>query len=274
MKTNKQKCSRVEVNQLRSLTEAEYKILLRAFDYEVTQELKKKTLQGQKRLRIQKQESKNSSLYGSKKKLSFMLEYMKNNMNQVLIGRMYEISQPKVSQWFKYLLPLLEASLVKLGYCPMYGSDYEHKDEQTGYLAGDVMDRILPRKVCYKAQKEDSSGKHHRHTEKNFGLCDSNGYIHFMSDSYTGSTHDKTIFDELNIETNHTSLLLDLGFLGVDENIITPFKKPKNRELSITKKQLDKAISSLRVIIENAFSGIKRLKMIKKSELDAIEKGL
>ena len=84
-----------------------------------------------------------------------------------------------------------------------------------------------------------------------------------MSCSYTSSTHDKTIFDELNIRANNTPLLLDLGFLGVDEDIIRPFKKPKNKELSITKKQLNKAILSLRVIIESAFSGIKRLKMLK-----------
>ena len=67
MKTNKQKCSRLDFNQLTSLKEEEYKIILKKFDCHVSQGLKRKTLQGQKRLSSQNQESNDSSLYESEK---------------------------------------------------------------------------------------------------------------------------------------------------------------------------------------------------------------
>jgi len=265
VKINTSNNSTIKVNQLTSLTSKEYEILLKEFDYQVLQKLKRKTLQGHQRKRIQARESINSSLYGSDKKLKFILMYLKGNMNQSLLGSFFKMSQPKVSQWFSYLLPVLELSLDRLGYSPVFGTSYEHKDRTTEYLSGDITDRDLPRKGCYDAQKEDFSGKHHKHTEKNFGLSDPNGYILFLSPSYTGSTHDKTIFDELELIIKEVPFFLDLGFLGVneDENIILPFKKPKGKKLNPVQKQLNKAISSLRVKVEHAFGGMKRLKMIR-----------
>ena len=265
MKTNLPNSSQIKVNQLTSLTRIEYEILLKEFDYQVVQKLKRKTLQGHQRKGKHNKESKNSSLYGSDEKLTFMLMYLKGNMNQSLIGSHFGMSPPKVSQWFTFLLPVLEISLDRLGYSPVFGSSYEHKDASTGYLLGDITERDLPRKGCYKAQREDFSGKHHKHTEKNFGLCDPKGYIHFLSPSYTGSTHDKTVFGELELTINEVPFLLDLGFLGVneDENIVLPFKKPRGGSLTPVQKQLNKAISSLRVKVEHAFAGMKRLKMIK-----------
>ena len=265
MKTIKPNSSGVKVNQLTTLTRKEYEIVLKEFDYRVVQKLKRYTLQGHQRKRIQNRESKNSSLSGSAKKLNFMLMYLKSNMNQSTLGSYFEMSQSKVSQWFSFLVPVLEYSLDRLGYSPVFGFNYEHEDDSTEYLLGDVTDRDLPRKRCYEAQKEDFSGKHHKHTEKNFGICDPRGYIHFLSPSFTGSTHDKPIFDELDIQTRGVPFLLDLGFLGAeeDETIILPYKKPKGGQLNPVQKQLNKTISSLRVKIEHAFAGLKRLKMIK-----------
>ena len=264
MKSNQSNSPKLKVNQLTSLTDIEYEMLLKAFDIEVCTRLRKYTLQGHQRKRIQKLESRNSSLYGSSKKLKFMLMYLKENMNQTTLGSFFEMSQSKVSQWFTFLIPALEYSLERLGYSPDFGSDYRHKDDLTEYLSGDVTERELPRKRCYEAQKEDFSGKHHKHTEKNFALCDPSGYIHFLSYSSTGSTHDKPIYDELNIAVGKVPLLLDLGFLGAEEKtIILPFKKPKGKKLNAVQKQLNKAISSLRIKIEHAFAGVKRLKIIK-----------
>lgn len=248
------------------MTSKEYDILLCVFDKEVVQKLKRKTLQGHYRKRIQYKESRNSSLLGSAKKLDFMLMYLKGNMNQSLLGFSFGLSQPKVSQWFSFLLPVLERSLDQLGYSPVFGLDYEHKDDETEYLAGDITERLLPRKRCYDAQKEDFSGKQHQHTEKNFSLCDPSGYIHFLTPSYTSSTHDKAIYDDLTIETKGIPFLMDLGFLGTEDEqntILLPFKKPKGKKLTTVQKQLNQAISSLRVIVEHAFAGMKRLKMIK-----------
>ena len=194
-----------------------------------------------------------------------MLMGMKQNMIQELLGMCFGMSQPKVSQWFSYLLPVLESSLEKLGLCPEFGMDYIHEDKQETHLLGDVTERQIPRKTCYSAQKEDFSGKSHMHAEKNFGICNPEGRILFLSYSFSGSTHDKAIYDELEIRVGNVPFLLDLGFVGVDENESTkiPFKKPKGKELGIVKKQINRAMSKLRVKIEHVFAGLKRLRMLK-----------
>ena len=58
----------------------------------------------------------------------------------------------------------------------------------------------------------------------------------------------------------------DLGFLGIEKEhstIILPYKKPKGRDLSDLKKKINQGISRARVIVEHAFAGIKRLKIIR-----------
>ena len=90
--------------------------------------------------------------------------------------------------------------------------------------------------------------------------------ILLLSPSYEGSVHDKSIWDELSVETAGQNLLMDLGFLGAEKgriDVILPFKKPKNGKLSKVQKQLNQALNSLRVKIEHAFAGVKRLKIIR-----------
>lgn len=58
----------------------------------------------------------------------------------------------------------------------------------------------------------------------------------------------------------------DLGFLGhhVPNVVIEmPFKKPRSGELSFSQKLYNKLLSSTRVVIEHAFSGVKRLRMLR-----------
>jgi len=265
VKKKQPKSSRIKVNQLTSLTDEEFEILLIEFDIEVSKKMKLYTLKGERRKYIPSSESLRSSLYGSKNKLNFMLMSMKANMTQELLGMCFQMSQPKVSEWFSYLLPVLERSLDKLGLCPVFGMNYEHQDNGETHLLGDVTEREIPRKTCYPAQKEDFSGKSHMHAEKNFGICNPQGRMLFMSYSFSGSTHDKAIYDELEVNVGNVPFLLDLGFIGVDESgsTMVPFKKPKGKELGKVKKQLNQAMSKLRVKIEHVFAGVKRLKMLK-----------
>jgi hypothetical protein len=83
---------------------------------------------------------------------------------------------------------------------------------------------------------------------------------------YEGSVHDKTIWDELEVNIKEHSLLLDSGFEGAEKQcstVITPFKKTKGKELSDSKKDINTGISKKRAIIENVFEMIKRLRMIR-----------
>ena len=57
----------------------------------------------------------------------------------------------------------------------------------------------------------------------------------------------------------------DLAFLGMDsgyDNVVLPRKKPKGKELTKKQKRSNRKISRIRVRIENAFAGVKRLRIV------------
>ena len=73
-------------------------------------------------------------------------------------------------------------------------------------------------------------------------------------------------YDQIQFDFKELNLLADLGFLGIDQshpNAILPYKKPRGKELTALKKQINHAIGAARVRVEHAFSGVKRLKIIR-----------
>lgn len=255
-----------KLRSLVSLEQTEYDSLYSVFDRLVTEKLRTVTLKGQYRLFKTENEPVNSSLYGSRAKLDFILMYLKENPNQAYHGQLFNMSQSKVSEWISYLLPVLECSLKKMGFMPQCGYQFQLPAQGAQYLLADVTERQVPRDIDYQNQQDDYSGKKKLHTMKNLAISDENGYVFFVSHSYQGSTHDKTIWDQIQFDFGEFNVLADLGFLGAEKdqpNVILPFKKPRNKDLSTLQKDINKAIGSSRVRIEHAFSGIKRLKIIR-----------
>ena len=252
---------------LTSLVQAQYEIILPIFEELTVKKMSQYTLKGARRsLRVYK-ERKDSSLYGGKSKLDFLLTYLKENSNQSFHALLFEMSQSKVSEWLKFLLPILEESLSKLGFMPQTGDVYSlEEQEDIDLVIIDVVEREVPRKTDYLSQKDEYSGKKKKHTLKNLAITDQDKTILFASDSFEGKTHDKSILDKISIEVNDLNILADLGFLGMDkqyENAILPFKKPKNKELTKNQKLINTAISKVRVGVEHAFAGVKILKIIR-----------
>ncbi len=84
-------------------------------------------------------------------------------------------------------------------------------------------------------------------------ITDSRGYVLYLSESYQGAVHDKTIWDETEIEETTYNILVDLGFLGINTshpNVIIPHKKPRGGELTSFQKNTNKGIAKVRVTIE------------------------
>ncbi|BDD12098.1 hypothetical protein FUAX_45300 (plasmid) [Fulvitalea axinellae] len=261
-----EKGANAKCRALTGLNQDEWITLLPVFSKLVEQRLRWYTLKGKKRKRPCYKEYENSSLPGSDRKLNFALMYSKENPNQTFYAQMFGLSQAKVSEWFSFLLPLLETSLNRLGMAPMTGGRFEYRDQGEEYLLADVTECEVPRKVNNAAQKEEYSGKSKRHTAKYLVFSAPNRKILYVSPLYPGSVHDKTIWDETEIQVDGPNILVDLGFLGADkenENVIIPHKKPKGKELTELQKQVNKGISSVRVGAEHAIGGIKRLKIIR-----------
>lgn len=255
-----------KLRALLSLEQIEYDNLLAVFDPLIREKLSIVTLKGQYRLFKTEKEPVNSSLYGSKIKLDFILMYLKENPNQAYHGLLFNMSQSKVSEWVSYLLPVLEGALKKMGFMPQSGYQFRTRSESAQYLLADVTERQIPRDIDRENQQEDYSGKKKLHTMKNLAISDEKGEILFVSDTYQGSTHDKSIWDDIQFDFGELNLLADLAFLGAETdqpNVILPFKKPRNGELTALQKEINRVIGSSRVRIEHAFSGVKRLKIIR-----------
>lgn len=255
-----------KLRSLLSLEQVEYDKLLEVFKPLIREKLRRVTLKGQYRLFRSENEPVNSSLYGSNAKLDFILMYLKENPNQAYHGFLFNMSQSKVSEWVSYLLPVLEQSLKKMGFMPQSGYQFKSRSESAEYLLADVTERQVPRDIDRENQQEDYSGKKKLHTMKNLAISDEKGHILFVSDSYQGSTHDKSIWNEIRFDFGELNVLADLGFFGAEKdqpNVLLPYKKPRKGKLTALQKNINTAIGASRVIIEHVFSGIKRLKIIR-----------
>lgn len=253
-----------KLRSLTSLIQTEYNELLSIFSVPCEEKLSLYTLKGKPRRICRFKERSDSSLYGSVAKLDFLLTYLKHNPLQDYQGLLFEMSPSKVSEWLVFLLPVLEKSLSQRGFLAQEGFVYQaQKDTDSSYFSADVTEREIARNLDYQAQKEEYSGKYKKHTVKNLLLCNEDKEIVFLSELYEGSIHDKTILDDLEMNTQGRNILLDLGFQGTTiTEAILPFKKPKNQDLSPLKKTINKALARIRVGIENAFAGVKILHIV------------
>jgi hypothetical protein len=100
-------------------------------------------------------------------------------------------------------------------------------------------------------------------------LAEEDGTIHFVSDTYEGSTHDKPIADTTPYPLPEGSeLLQDLGFQGFTLDgvqITQPYKKPRGKELTDEQKAENKSISHRRVRIEHIICSVKRCRIVKET---------
>jgi hypothetical protein len=89
----------------------------------------------------------------------------------------------------------------------------------------------------------------------------------YLSPTYEGKEHDKTICDEEQIRFDMPVVLWeDLGFLGLDPDnadVRRPIKKQKKKELLPEEKAFNRKISAKRVKVEHAIGRCKVLRMVK-----------
>ena len=255
---------------LTSLTEAEFCLLLIHFDALWQAHHRHFDLQG-KRRRIEKfSEHSSMSLKGSQDKLFFMLVYLKQNPTQDYQALAFSMSQGKVSQWHKVLLPLLERALERMRLLP--ARTPERLYLSLSLVAGqalymDATERTVPRSVDWERQSHEYSGKKRAHTLKNLLVSDEHGRVLYLSATVEGSMHDKTLADEMELEfAPDAGLLLDLGFMGYKAEgaqVCLPVKKPRNGELTAYDKLYNQLLASLRVAVEHTIGAVKRIRIVK-----------
>ena len=89
----------------------------------------------------------------------------------------------------------------------------------------------------------------------------------YLSPTYEGKAHDKSICDEEQIKFELPVILWeDLGFIGLNPDNVEvrrPIKKPRKRELDAEEKAFNRQISSKRVKVEHAIGQCKIFRIVK-----------
>jgi hypothetical protein len=255
---------------LTSLTAAEFFELQVPFDALWQRYHGHHDLKGERR-RIKKfAEHGSMSLQGSIDKLFFLLVYLKQNPLQVYHGFCFEMSQGKVSQWLKVLLPILEQALHRLQMLP--NRESSHLYLSLRLLAGQVLlldatERAIPRSVDAERQRHEYSGKKGCHTLKNLLVSQEQNRILYLSPTVAGSMHDKALAEEMELAfLPEQCLLLDLGFMGYEPEgaqTLLPIKKQRQAELPAMDKLYNRLLASVRVKVEHVMAGVKRIRIVK-----------
>ena len=92
-------------------------------------------------------------------------------------------------------------------------------------------------------------------------------WVEYLSQTYSGKTHDKKVAD---LEDIHyppgSGLKKDSGFQGYKPPgvfTLQPKKKPKGKELGMADRFFNRLISSVRIRVEHVIASIKRCRIVK-----------
>jgi hypothetical protein len=249
---------------LTSLTINQFDTLLPIFESKWESFIEKFNLDGTPRQRkyVPKNEEQLTNVWD---KLFFILFYKKTNSLQEVVALQFDLDVSMANKWIHILSPILDKALEK--FSP--SSDLQQVDFQLDeeYII-DGSECPIQRDSYH--QQDDYSGKKKTHTMKSTLIVSTLGLIVWLSQSFTGKVHDKTMVEDLEFHAPIT-LLADLGYKGWKPKNITlilPHKKPRNTKtekkyLTQEQKDFNKDLSKRRVKVENVLAHVKILRIIK-----------
>lgn len=206
-------------------------------------------------------------------KLLFILFYYKCYPTYDVMSFFYECNRSNAFHRQEELSKILELALGKKLVLPKRQmrnvEDFFKAFPEAREVFIDGTERPIQRPKNKDKQKNNYSGKKKRHTVKNIIIADKNKRIGFLGKTSNGKEHDFTLLKDQSPPDYIPKIIkkhLDLGFLGFDKQfpghkISIPKRKPKNKNLSQFAKKQNKKKSSLRVLVENALAGVKRLRI-------------
>jgi len=219
-------------------------------------------------------------------KLFFILYYWKVYPCFDVLGFQFDMDGSKACTNVHALWPVLKRALAKSGVLPAreFASVEELRDAfaEISDLFIDATERPHARPQDEEEQRKKFSGKKKRHTVKNTVITTVCHWILFFGLTVAGSVHDYGRFkeefplsegagkEELAAWFEDFVVWLDLGYQGVQKvyaakRINLPHKKPRksktNPHPSLTEEQKaeNQEISRIRVIVEQAIGGLKRV---------------
>jgi len=220
---------------LTGLTPKEFKLLLPALErayarrYPAT-----KTQAGNARQRSAGGGRK-TTLDAPEQKLLFALVYLKTYPLQILLGQVFELSQPRANVWIHRLLPVLQQALKALGVRPTRNPrQVSRQVRRRGEPLDLIIDGTERRRQRPKNQaiRDDYYSKHkHAHTDKNLVISQTKSTrISFLSQTYGGRVHDKKMADtERIVYPRQARVRDDTGFQGYHPRVAEVLQPKKSR---------------------------------------------
>ena len=204
-------------------------------------------------------------------RLAFILSYLKLNPIQEHHADTFSMTQKQCFEFVHGLHVILQRALKQAGVVPAHSdqglqealSKADFSDKKL--LLHDGTEREIPRPVDEDLQKDKYSGKKKRHTVKNAVIIAACCLIVYVSRTFSGRIHDKTIADNAYTIPAGYTLVQDTGYQGYQPEgvkIIQPQKKPRGKELTQEQKDNNRQISSYRVRVEHAIGGTKRYRIV------------
>lgn len=207
----------------------------------------------------------------AKKKLFFILFYMKIYPTFDLAGFIFGVDRSRTCRWVQQWMPLLEKALGRACVLPKRQirsiKEFLETFPEIKDLFVDGTERRTQRPKSSKNEKRRYSGKKKAHTRKNIVVSDEHKRVLMLSPTKNGQRHDKRLLDKVGWLSGippNTTLWVDSGFQGIEHSlhknvtIMRPKKRSKLKPLTSEQKEENRIISSLRIIVENAICGIKR----------------
>ena len=207
-------------------------------------------------------------------RLIFILFYLKCYPTFDLAGVFYGVDRAQPCRWANYLSGILEKTMGKKKVLPKRKvRDLKELLElipEIKEVLVDGTERPIQRPKNAKKQKEKYSGKKKRHTVKNLVVSDRKKRILYLSPTVSGKTHDLSLFKSERLANGipkGKNVRLDNGFQGIENNfpnlkIYMPRRKPRGKPFTETQKNRNRQISRIRVLVENAIGGVKRLRSL------------
>ncbi len=199
---------------------------------------------------------------GRKRKVSLAdavaitLGYLRQNTIQEVLAERWDISQERVSEFVTDLTPLVEEAVEE--FIPTAQDATRAVQDRVCLLDGSLS-------PCWSwGDRKELWTRKQGTTGHNFQVVtDLTGDVLYISDPLPGSVHDSaaiTTTPVAGILTNAGGVIADKGYQGC--GYVTPRKKPKGGELSVSDKRENANVSRLRAPVERAMAHIKSWRIL------------
>jgi hypothetical protein len=183
--------------------------------------------------------------------------YMRHNITEQVWADIFDVDQSTISRYITFLTLLIDQATAEFR-----PSAEEAAEATRGAIA--LVDGTLWPCWSWAGERELWAGKYKTTGHGSLIVTTLTGRITFVSEPVSGNQHDMA-----KLEGSECEMILklagdaigDKGFIGADD-IITPIRKPKDRDLYMSEHDYNNQISSLRAPVERAVANLKTWRIL------------